>query len=77
MKGAKSMEYQIDFLWDDEASVWVATSNDVHGLVMESDSFDTLTKRVKDAIPELLALNNLPPITYLNVHSKCRQQVYG
>ena len=34
------MEYKIDLTWDSEASVWVATSDDVPGLVLESGSFD-------------------------------------
>ena len=36
------MEYVIDFTWDDEANVWIATSNDIPGLVLESGSFDAL-----------------------------------
>ncbi|MCI8673457.1 MAG: DUF1902 domain-containing protein [Lachnospiraceae bacterium] len=51
------MEYVINFTWDPEAGVWIATSNDIPGLVLESDSFDTLLERTRSAIPELLALN--------------------
>lgn len=51
------MEYKIQLLWDNEASVWVATSPDVLGLVLESSSFDALVERVRYAIPELLELN--------------------
>ncbi len=51
------MEYKIQLLWDNEASVWVATSQDVPGLVLESGSFDALIERVRYAIPELLELN--------------------
>ena len=52
------MEYKIQLLWDNEASVWVATSQDVPGLVLESGSFDALIERVRYAIPELLELND-------------------
>lgn len=76
MKGA-IMEYNVNVLWDDEASVWVATSEDIPGLVLESGSFDALKERVKNAIPELLILNNLPPMNFLLVHSECRQKVVG
>ena len=76
MEGIK-MEYKVNFSWDNEASVWIATSEDVPGLVLESGSFDALKERVKVAIPELLALNNLPPMKYLFVHSESRQQVYA
>lgn len=52
------MEYVVNFTWNSEASVWIATSDDVPGLVLESGSFDTLIKRTRFAIPELLALNS-------------------
>lgn len=51
------MEYIITFTWDEEASVWVATSNDIPGLVLESGSFDALLERTRFAVPELLSLN--------------------
>ena len=50
-------EYTVRFLWDADAGVWVATSEDVPGLVLEDASFDALTARVRDTIPELLVLN--------------------
>ena len=51
------MEYKIDLTWDSEAFVWVATSDDVPGLVLESGSFDALIERLKYTVPELLELN--------------------
>lgn len=51
------MEYTINFNWDDEACVWIATSSDIPGLVLESGSFDALLERTRMAIPELLSLN--------------------
>jgi len=51
------LEYTIIFFWDDEASVWVAESDDLPGLILESDSFDTLVEKVKIAVQELLELN--------------------
>lgn len=51
------MEYVIDFAWDPEADVWVATSDDIPGLVLESGSFDALLERTRFAVPELLSLN--------------------
>ena len=47
-------EYDITMTWDDEASVWIAESNDIPGLILESSSFDNLIERVKAAIPDLL-----------------------
>lgn len=52
------MEYNVMFHWDPEALVWVATSDDVPGLVLESGSVDALIERVRRAIPELLELNH-------------------
>jgi hypothetical protein len=50
--------YTVNLQWDNEAAVWIATSNDVEGLVLESGSFDALIERVRFAIPELMELNN-------------------
>lgn len=50
------MEYIITFTWDDEASVWIATSNDIPGLILESGSFDALLERTRFAVPELLEI---------------------
>jgi len=51
------LEYTITLFWDDEASVWIAESQDLPGLILESKSFDTLVERVKKAVPELLELS--------------------
>ena len=51
------MSCRINFTWDEDAAVWIATSNDVPGLVLESGSFDALIERVRYAVPELLELN--------------------
>lgn len=36
------MNYTVNLLWDPDASVWVATSDDIKGLVLESGSLDVL-----------------------------------
>ncbi|MFG6374256.1 MAG: DUF1902 domain-containing protein [Oscillospiraceae bacterium] len=51
------MELTIRAIWDDEARVWVAESDDVPGLVLESGSMDALIERLRYAVPEMLALN--------------------
>lgn len=53
------MEYIVSLTWDNDADVWIATSEDIPGLVLESGSFDALLERVRFAVPELLSLN--PP----------------
>jgi hypothetical protein len=50
-------EYTIKLQWDADVSVWIATSDDVPGLVLESGSFDVLIERVRYAVPELLELS--------------------
>ncbi len=44
--------------WDEEAEVWVATSDDVPGLATEADSMDELVAKLKCMVPELLSLNS-------------------
>lgn len=51
----------VDINWDDEACVWVATSNDVPGLATEHHSFDALVEKLKIIIPELLEANGKAP----------------
>jgi predicted RNase H-like HicB family nuclease len=43
--------------WDSEAKVWVATSDDVPGLVTEADTVEALTEKLSVMIPELLEAN--------------------
>ncbi len=45
--------------WDSEARVWVASSNDVPGLVTESETTEDLVQKLKTLIPELLEANGL------------------
>lgn len=52
------MKCVVNLTWDPEAGVWIATSDDIPGLVLESGSFDALLERVRFAAPELLELNN-------------------
>ena len=70
------MEYIVNLIFDEEAAVWVATSQDIPGLVLESGSFDALLERVKVAAPELLALDaaKSAPLT-LNFLSQRRERI--
>lgn len=51
------MELKIKLTWDPDVCVWIAESDDVPGLVMESGSFDALIERLRFTVPELLELN--------------------
>ena len=44
----------VNAIWDDEAEVWVATSNDVPGLATEASDLNELMAKLKVMIPELL-----------------------
>jgi Domain of unknown function (DUF1902) len=52
--------YTIDAFWDAEASVWVATSEDVIGLATEAPTIEQLTQKLHAIIPELIELNHKP-----------------
>ena len=49
----------IKALWDEEAQVWVATSDDVPGLVTEAETAEALEAKLKVLIPELLIENGV------------------
>lgn len=46
--------------WDEEAEVWVATSDDIPGLVTEAETAEALLIKLKALIPELLETNGYP-----------------
>ncbi|MCL2185261.1 MAG: DUF1902 domain-containing protein [Treponema sp.] len=52
------IKYTILITWDEEVSMWIAENNDIP-IALESDSLDTLIKRVRIAAPELLELNGI------------------
>ena len=49
--------------WDDEASVWVAESGDVPGLVAEAETVEALSEKLRVLIPEMLEANGMTPET--------------
>jgi predicted RNase H-like HicB family nuclease len=57
MSYAPKTQNTIHALWDDEARVWVATSDDVPGLVAEADTVEALNVKLESLIPELMQLN--------------------
>jgi predicted RNase H-like HicB family nuclease len=46
--------------WDEEANVWVVTSDDVPGLATEGETVEMLIEKLKIIIPELLEANGFP-----------------
>ncbi|WP_377294147.1 DUF1902 domain-containing protein [Rhizobium sp. SG2393] len=47
--------------WDEEASVWFATSEDIDGLAVEADTLEKLERKIADAVSDLLELNGKGP----------------
>jgi len=45
--------------WDEDAGVWVATSDDVPGLATEETTMEALIEKLKIVVPELLQANGL------------------
>jgi len=68
-------ELLIKLTWDAEARVWIAESDDVPGLVLESGSFDALIERVRVTVPELLELNGSvkSPVQLRMVSERCER----
>lgn len=50
------MKITVSALWDAEARVWVATSEDVPGLATEAPTVEALRAKIETMIPELLEL---------------------
>jgi hypothetical protein len=49
-------EINIQARWDGEANVWIATSTDVPGLVVEADTWPSMIEEVRLVLPELMEL---------------------
>jgi predicted RNase H-like HicB family nuclease len=45
--------------WDSEAQVWVASSDDVPGLITEAETLELLKAKLYVMIPELLEANGV------------------
>ncbi len=50
----------VNVLWDPDANVWVAESDHVPGLATGADTIEELREKLRVAIPEMLAENNVP-----------------
>jgi predicted RNase H-like HicB family nuclease len=54
--------YQVIVEWDEDARVWVASSEDVPGLATGADTFEELIEKLRIVIPELVVENGLLPV---------------
>jgi predicted RNase H-like HicB family nuclease len=55
----KSRVVSVKAIWDKDAQVWIAISEDVPGLVTEADTLEQLIEKLRVMIPELLEANGL------------------
>jgi predicted RNase H-like HicB family nuclease len=64
-----SKTYQINALWDNDSSVWVATSDDVPGLATEAETLEALRQKLREMVPELLVLNHVVEPSFTGIIS--------
>ena len=55
-----SRSITINARWDGEANVWIAGSDDAHGLVVEADTWPAMIEEVRLILPDLLELLGQP-----------------
>jgi predicted RNase H-like HicB family nuclease len=53
-------EFRIEAEWDAEGAVWVATSPDVPGLVLQGRTHDDLIEKVRLVLPALIEIGVEP-----------------
>ena len=53
--------YLVRAEWDADAGVWVASSDDVPGLITESETLEALDTKLQTLVPELLEANGCLP----------------
>ena len=62
-----AVKYTVRAMWDDEAEVWVASSENVPGLITEAATMEMLIQKLKIMIPELLDANGVMPLNIPNI----------
>ena len=60
-RAMNSEPYVVKAEWDEEALVWVATSEDVPGLVTEAPTLEDLLAKLRTLVPEMLEENGVLP----------------
>jgi len=73
----ESAVYQVSAFWDEEAGVWVATSEDVLGLATEADTIEALSQKLRDIVPDLLLSNHVISADYtgsIAIQLTCHRQ---
>jgi len=67
-------EFRIEAEWDAEAEVWVATSPDVPGLVLQGRTQDEIVEKVRLVLPALIEIGVEPEdrlnVTFRKTHGR-------
>jgi predicted RNase H-like HicB family nuclease len=58
--------FKVEAFWDSDVEVWVATSDDVPGLITEASTIEVLTQKLREIIPELIMYNHSETSTRYN-----------
>ncbi|MFM8330800.1 MAG: DUF1902 domain-containing protein [Candidatus Methylumidiphilus sp.] len=66
-------DYHVTAFWDEDAKVWVATSDDVQGLATEAETVELLLGKLRLMIPELLEITGHPVTSEIpfHLHTDC------
>ena len=59
LKHRQKANYSINAFWDNETKVWIATSDDIFGLVIEDETYEGLLRETKLTIPILFECQNI------------------
>jgi predicted RNase H-like HicB family nuclease len=70
MNDSPSKRARVQAQWDDEVQVWIATSCDISGLVIEADTIEKLRLEIDLILPDLIELNHDDPAK-LEYHLEC------
>jgi len=54
-----SREVTINARWDRKANVWLATSDDVPGLIIEAETWPSMIQETRAILPDLLDLQGV------------------
>lgn len=49
----------VSVLWDEEAQVWVATTNDIQGLAVEAATLEQLEAKARVVLNDLIELDGI------------------
>jgi len=55
----KNSSFEVQAFWDENAKVWIITSENIPGLAIEALTPSELSEKLKFIVPELLSSNHL------------------